>query len=259
MKNSSIPGFSMTTCWPRAGVTESSPASSRAPSPEQLTISRGLVGEVAQRGDAPQSHPPTSGRQPRGEVVQVGHRVDERQRRPVADRKPRRQRRPLADRKPRRQLARLAGCDVPWRCGHRLSGGQAPTAHHHPGIRLSRDRGEVLDRRLLPATAWEPGGAIAGPIIAAAVAEVVCAGSSSLRTSTRNARSATQTAVLSPITPAPTTIASGCQVTGSALQIGATPARVAGHEAVYGHCAAPARGSPLQAIIVTFSLRNVIV
>jgi len=76
-----------------------------------------------------------------------------------------------------------------------------------PGACASAVNSAIESRSSRPASS--PAGAIAGPIIAEATADVVFVGSRSVRTSTRCPCSARCTAVLNPITPAPTTTISG--------------------------------------------------
>jgi hypothetical protein len=71
-----------------------------------------------------------------------------------------------------------------------------------------------LEEFFVEARSWRPAspspGVMAGPTIAEATADVVCAGASRARTSMRCPRSARHTAALNPITPAPITTTSGC-------------------------------------------------
>jgi len=71
---------------------------------------------------------------------------------------------------------------------------------------------------------------MAGPTIAEATAEVVFAGSSSARTSTRCPRSARQTAVVNPITPAPITTTSGAASGAISSSSHAVAAKPEGHD-----------------------------
>ena len=181
-----------------------------APQSAQLTISGTSPASSASESTVRSSIRPPAAESRAAEVVEVDLHLDQRHGGP--------------ERGPKAGWQLVGGARhhvARWR-GPGLAAGQAAPANHHAGAGHARKGLKRRDRRALAATGVPVGGAIAGPIIAEATPDVICAGGSRVRTSTRRPRSARHTAVLKPTTPAPitTTSAPDRLLTGSSSHSG---------------------------------------
>ena len=201
MNHSSIPGFSTTTNCPRTGRTDGSGTSSRAPSPVQLTTTR-AASTAARSVTVRVSTVPPAATNRSPQPAQMDRHVDQRQPRP----------------QPARTLGQLLGASPSrspaTRAAHGPERVQPLTgvyARDHAYARLVGP-GRQLLVHAQEASAHSPasssGSIRYGHHSAPATADVVRSAGSRVHTRTRRPLSARTTAVVSPMTPPPTTITS---------------------------------------------------
>ncbi len=194
-----MPGFSATTTCPRTGTTAGSGTSVRAPTPVQFTTT-GAATEASDVTVPADTDPPSpSYRRSRYSrytgMFTAGAVYCQPETNPVGQVAGAKDAHVWQQARPRRRLGELRA-DL------------APRQLVHPGGGLAGQRGQHAEPGPRPRVAPFGGPQRTGPQIAPAAADVVAAGGAAVITRVASPASASETAVVSPITPAPTTTAS---------------------------------------------------